>query len=106
VWNNRWLGLRLATNGLPYSRWGLSVGRRTGSAVVRNLVRRRLREIIRLRGSGLAAGWDIVLAARAPSAAATYQSLEAAFLQVTSRAGMAGKGSIVEPDDRGEVGAR
>ena len=41
------------------TRWGLSVKARLGGAVVRNRIKRRLREI--LRGAGLAPGWDIVV---------------------------------------------
>lgn len=41
------------------TRWGLSVKARLGGAVVRNRIKRRLREI--LRGAGLPPGWDIVV---------------------------------------------
>jgi len=41
------------------TRWGLSVKARLGDAVVRNRIKRRLREI--LRGAGLPPGWDIVV---------------------------------------------
>ncbi len=44
------------------TRWGFSVKTRLGSAVVRNRMRRRLREI--LRRAGLPGGWDIVVQPR------------------------------------------
>jgi len=44
------------------TRWGISVKTRLGGAVVRNRMKRRLREI--LRGAGLPGGWDIVVQPR------------------------------------------
>ncbi len=52
---------------------GLVVGRRVGKAVVRNRVRRRLREI--LRQVPLAAGQQLVVAARPPAASASFWEL-------------------------------
>ncbi len=63
-------------NGLPISRFGFSVSRRVGGAVVRNRVRRRVREIVRLRFSKIGTGYDIVFVARIPVAQATYSQIE------------------------------
>ncbi|MFQ5778274.1 MAG: ribonuclease P protein component [Terriglobia bacterium] len=46
------------------TRWGISVKARLGSAVVRNRVRRRLREILRRAQLRLPAGWDVVVQPR------------------------------------------
>lgn len=48
-------------NGLPHPRIGLSVSRKVGSAVVRNRVKRLLREAFRLSQHGLPTGLDLVV---------------------------------------------
>ena len=50
------------------TRIGITVSRGVGGAVVRNRVRRRVREAVRLRYDRLARGWDLVFVARAASA--------------------------------------
>lgn len=52
-------------NHLPRARLGLSIGARCGGAVVRNAVKRRVREAFRLSQHLLPPGFDYVVAARA-----------------------------------------
>lgn len=61
-------------------------GRRVGNAVVRNRVKRRLREIIRALYPILVPGFDVILIARPGAAKATLSDLEAALRTVWSRA--------------------
>jgi len=70
----------------PPARIGFSVSRRVGGAVVRNRVKRRLREIMRKRLSHVAPGWDIVITARASAAEAEYPALEEDVRELFSRA--------------------
>ncbi len=51
-------------NDLGHNRYGFVVGRRIGKSVVRNRVRRWLRETIRLLEPELRQGYDVVLIAR------------------------------------------
>jgi ribonuclease P protein component len=49
------------SNGLPRTRLGITTPKALGKAVVRNRIRRRLREVFRLNQSAIPPGWDIVL---------------------------------------------
>jgi ribonuclease P protein component len=57
------------------ARVGFTVGKRVGGAVIRNRVRRRLREVARRRISALAPDWDLVIVARPAAAGATSEAL-------------------------------
>ena len=67
------------------SQLGITVGTKVGNAVVRNRVRRRLKEIYRLHEPTIRRGFDIVVVARSKSRYATYQQLEADFLRLQDK---------------------
>ena len=73
---NRLLVIRVLPNGTDQTRFGFVVSKRIGNAVVRNKVKRRLREALRTRP--VAAGWDAIFIARKGSEKASYQKLEQA----------------------------
>jgi ribonuclease P protein component len=79
------LVMYIAPNDLDLTRVGITVSRRVGNAVVRNRVRRRLREALRARYERLPAPRDIVVVARPASAAASWTELNAALDAVLSR---------------------
>jgi ribonuclease P protein component len=64
-----------APNGLERSRFGMSIGRALGGAVVRNRIRRRLREILRRHRQEISSGWDIILHPRASVATSEFRAL-------------------------------
>lgn len=76
--------MKFLRNGLPETRYGFSVSSRVGGAVVRNKVKRRLREV--LRGAPLQSGWDIVIIARPAAARADYSVLYNSVCQLLTRA--------------------
>ena len=75
-------------NRLGHNRLGVTVSTKLGHAVVRNRVRRRLREIFRLNQGGLAQGYDMILVARTRAVGAEYRELERAFLSVCGKLGL------------------
>jgi ribonuclease P protein component len=85
-WAAKAVVMRALPNGLDYSRYGFTVSRRVGKAVVRNRVKRRLREIV--RQTPLTPGWDIIFIARVPAAAADYAGLGRAVRGLLLRAGL------------------
>ena len=68
------------------SRAGFVTSRRLGAAVVRNRVRRRLREIVRQHQHELRAGFWFVLVAKNAAVNARYRSLEDEWLRLARRA--------------------
>lgn len=71
------------------SRVGVAVARRAGTAVARNRLRRRFREIVRLNGSRFAPGWQVVIVARPQAAGVGYREVERGVLSLLERAGLA-----------------
>ena len=70
------------------SRVGITVSKKLGHAVVRNRVRRRLREIYRLHEDSFCPGWDIVVVARSRAVDAPFDRLTASYLNLAGRAGI------------------
>ena len=70
------------------SRVGITVSKKLGHAVVRNRVRRRLREIYRLHEDSFCPGWDMVVVARSRAVDASFDRLTASYLSLAGRAGI------------------
>jgi ribonuclease P protein component len=78
------LAIRLRPNGLDTVRFAVVAGKRVGNAVVRNRVRRRLREIA--RQLPIRAGLDLIFGARPAAATASFPELTAAMVDLLRRA--------------------
>jgi ribonuclease P protein component len=74
--------MRYRRNGLDRTRYGISTGRKVGSAVVRNGIRRRLRTILRTLDREVQPGYDILLVARPAAAGVRQADLDAALRQL------------------------
>jgi len=72
-------------NSLGLSRFGWSIKKALGSAVRRNRIRRRLREIVRLHRQEIAPGWDIVIHPRSSAATAEFSALAQELLKLLPR---------------------
>ena len=82
------LALYVRRNGQKTNRLGLTVSTKVGRAVVRNRIRRRLREIYRLHEDALALGCDVVVVARVRAASSDYHQLEKSFLRLADKLGL------------------
>lgn len=82
---NRYLVLYCRRNGTKTSRLGLTVSAKLGHAVVRNRMRRRLREIYRMEEPHLQSGYDIVIVARSAAIEAEFSLLQRAFVSATQK---------------------
>ncbi len=78
--------LYAAPNDGTTTRIGISVSKRVGGAVVRNRVRRRVREAVRLRHPELRPSQDLVFIARPASAEADWPALRGATDDLLRRA--------------------
>lgn len=87
------LALYIRRNGGKTNRLGLTVSTKVGCAVVRNRVRRRLREIYRLSEAGINTGYDVVVVARVRAASSTYRQLERSFANLADRLGLLRQGA-------------
>ena len=83
---NRLLVIRYLTNGGNCSRFGFLVSKRVGNAAVRNKVKRRLREAVRL--NPVKAGWDAIFIVRRGAGSAKYQDLKDAIDNLLQRANL------------------
>nr|MBC7244899.1 ribonuclease P protein component [Chloroflexota bacterium] len=87
-WSHPLLVLLAAKNDLPHSRFGFLVSKRMGRAVVRNRIKRLMREAMRIRVGEIALGWDIVLIARMPIVEADFWRIGEALDSLLQQAGL------------------
>lgn len=84
----RLLLMNVAANGLGHNRCGFITGKRIGGAIVRNRVRRRMREIFRAAQPTLRHGYDIVLVAMPAAAGQPYSEIQRTFDTLAAQAGL------------------
>ncbi|MDQ3128487.1 MAG: ribonuclease P protein component [Chloroflexota bacterium] len=84
------LSARFLRTDLETTRFGLATGRKLGGAVVRNRVRRRLREVLRAMAPSFQPGWDVLIIARPAIVEADHRAVVDTLRRVLQRAGVVG----------------
>ena len=86
-WADRRLVLVARRTGGEHCRFGFSVSKRVGNAVVRNRVKRKLKEAARIEVlPRIEPGWDFVVIARKDAADADYHRLSRSLQRLFERA--------------------
>jgi ribonuclease P protein component len=83
----------------------MSIGRALGGAVVRNRIRRRLREILRAHRQEISSGWDIILHPRASVATSEFRALTEELLGLL-RSALTATASPAGPEASGRSTSR
>jgi ribonuclease P protein component len=84
------LATRVLRTDVGPTRFGLATSRALGSAVVRNRVRRRLREALRSMGPEMRPGWDVLVICRPAIVGADYRAVTQALRRLLTRGGVVG----------------
>lgn len=83
--SNKFLVIFYIKNGLSYNRVGFSTTKKLGNAIIRNRVKRLIKEAFRLNSKNVDIGYDIVFLARIRSNAANYTDIEKSVLNLLNR---------------------
>lgn len=90
---NRNLILYVRKSDSKNTRVGYSITKKVGNAVVRNKVRRRLKEIHRLYTNNIKVGYELIIIPKKNVVDISYKELESAVLHIFKLAGMIEKQS-------------
>lgn len=85
---NRNLILYIKKNKLEESRFGITITKKIGNAVVRNKIRRRVKEIYRLNLHRIKDGYDLILLPKKNVVDISYKELESALIHILKISGM------------------
>ena len=86
---DRVLTVKIVNNNLQKSWFGFIISTKVSKrAVVRNRIRRRLREIVRLHRAAILGGYDVAIMASQAAIPKTYQELEQSLASLMHRVGL------------------
>lgn len=88
AYRHPWMLLSLLPNNLTHNRYGFITNKHLGKAVVRNRVRRILREVIHKLHSRLEPGFDFVIVARPDLVGKPFAAAERIVEELCDRAGV------------------
>lgn len=86
VFSNNLLVMYIVYNNEDFNKVGFSVSKKVGKSVIRNKVRRRIKECYRLNSSLIKRGYNIIFVSRVKAKEATYHELEKAMISLFKKA--------------------
>lgn len=84
----RYLVLYVKKNKLDCARLGFTVSKKIGKAVIRNQIKRKMREVCRLNLPRFKEGYDIIFVARQKIKGISYQLVEQEIGKLCKKAGI------------------
>lgn len=87
AFRGRLFSLHAFPNEIGIPRLGLSVSKKVGNAVTRNVVRRRLKEVFYSTFERIPGSFDLVVSAKPGAAGATFEELSQEFLRALGKIG-------------------
>lgn len=85
AYRGKYFAVHAFPNDVSIARLGLSVSRKVGTAVVRNAIQRRLREIFHAELREMDVDLDLVVSARPAASQASYWELRAEFIKALEK---------------------
>jgi len=82
----KYVVMYIIKNDSVLNRIGFSASKKVGNSVVRNKVKRRMKEVYRQFGNNVKVGYDIVFTARAGSGSADYKMIEKNIVSILKKA--------------------
>lgn len=83
---NNLLVMYLVPNKADYNRTGFSVSKKVGKSVVRNKVRRRIKESYRINSHLIKKGYNIIFVSRVKANEASFREIEKAMIWLFRKA--------------------
>lgn len=71
-----------------FNRFGVSVSKKVGKSVIRNRVRRLIKESYRLNFESFKKGYDLIVIARTTSKDRSYNEIETSLINLFKKAGL------------------
>ena len=85
---NSYLAVYFRQSRNPANRLGITVSTKVGNAVIRNRVRRRIKEAYRLNEEKFISPVDLVIVSRVRCSSASFHQIEKALLALSSKLGL------------------
>lgn len=82
----KYVVMYIIMNNSASNRVGFSVSKKVGNSVVRNRVKRLMKEVYRKFADNTKSGYDMVFTARAGSGSADYRSIEKNMISILNKA--------------------